>query len=233
MISIAPGLFDNLRKLQMFSALSDSELKEVVSEIMVKSYRKDEVILWEGDTNSYMYLIISGRVKVLQTTEDGKEIIRAIHEAGDSFGELSLIDCKTSPAEVVAMQDTSAAIISRESFYSIIYSQQKVLDNVIRMLCMRLRESWEREQLANCKNSEQRLTMLFQQLSVSHGLPVAEGTLLNIRLTHQTIASMTGLTRETVTRTIVALQKNKCIKVRGVDKKVILLIGFFKLALVA
>jgi CRP/FNR family transcriptional regulator len=227
------GLFDELRKMQMFSALSDEEMGDIVGKIVVKYYRKDDVILWEGDTNSYMYLIMSGRVKVVQMTEDGKEIISAIHAVGDSFGELSLLDCKTSPAEVVAIEDTSAAIISREDLFSIIYSQKKVLDNLIQMFCMRLRDSCERVQMVNFKNSEQRLTMLFQKFSASHGEPVTEGTLLNIRLTHQIMASMTGLSRETVTRTIDALRKEKSIQIRKGDRKVILLPDFLKLRLVA
>jgi CRP/FNR family transcriptional regulator len=201
--------------------------------LKIKHYRKDDVILWEGDTNSYMYLVMSGRVKVLQMTEDGKEIISAIYAVGDSFGELSLIDCKTSPAEVVAIEDTSAAIISRENFFSIVYSQKKVLDNLIQMFCIRLRDSWERVQMVNVKNSEQRLAMLFQKFSASHGEPVTEGTLLNIRLTHQIMASMTGLSRETVTRTLEALQKGKNIKIRTGDRKVILLPDFLNLKLVA
>lgn len=228
-----PGLFDNLRKMQMFSALSDAEMGDIIGKIVVKHYRKDDVILWEGDTNSYMYLVMSGRVKVVQRTEDGKEIISAIHAVGDSFGELSLLDCKTSPAEVVAMEDTAAAIISRDNFFSIIYSQKKVLDNLIQMFCIRLRDSWERLQMVNSKTSEQRLTMLFHKLSAAHGETVEEGTLLNIRLTHQIMASMTGLSRETVTRTIDALQKGKSIRIRSGDRKVILLPDFLKLSLVA
>jgi CRP/FNR family transcriptional regulator, cyclic AMP receptor protein len=232
-MSKVPLLFNNLRKMQIFSALSDAEMGEIIGKIKVKHYRKDEVILWEGDTNSYMYLVVAGRVKVVQITEDGKEIISAIHAAGDSFGELSLIDGKTSPAEVVAIEKTSAAIISRENFFSIIYSHKKVLDNLIQMFCMRLRDSWEREEMVNYKKSEQRLAMLFQKFSASDGEPVAEGTLLNIRLTHQIMASMTGLSRETVTRTIDALKKEKSIKIRTGDRKVILLPDFLNLSLVA
>jgi len=228
MMKVVPGLFENLRKMQIFSSLDNAEIGEVVDKIVVRNYRKDEVILWEGDTNSYIYLVLSGRVKVVQAAEDGKEIIRAIHAAGDSFGELSLLDCEASPAEFVAIEETSAAIINKENFLTIIRTQEKVLDNLIQMFCKKLRYSWERVQLVNFKNSEQRVNMIFQQLSATHGEPVEEGTLLNIRLTHHTLASMTGLCRETVTRTLDALKKDKCIKVLRRDKKVILLPGFLK-----
>jgi CRP/FNR family transcriptional regulator len=233
MIDIASGLIRNLRKMQLFSSLNDAEIGEVVGKITVRNYRKDEVILLEGDTSSYMYLVLAGWVKVVQTTKDGKEIIRAIHAAGDSFGELSLLDYETSPADVVAMKDTSAAIISKDNFLKIIHTQEKVLDNLIRMFCMRLRYLWERVQMVNFKNSEQRLSMLFQQLSATHGEPIEGGILLNIRLTHQTLASMTGLCRETVTRTLDALKKDKCIKIQRGDRKVILLPGFLKPGIVS
>ena len=230
---IAAGLSENLRKMHMFSTLSDAEIGEVAGKIVVKKYRKDEVILWQDDTNSYMYLVMSGRVKVVQTSEDGRETIRAIHQAGDSFGEMSLLDCKTSPAQVIAMKDTSAAIINKANFLNIIHTQEKVLDNLLQMFCIRLRDSWDRVQMVNSKNSEQRLTMLFQQLSATNGEQVEEGTLLNIRLTHQTLASMTGLSRETVTRALDVLQKEKCIRIRSVDRNVILLPGFFKLGIIS
>ena len=232
-MNIVPGSFENLRRMQMFSSLTDAEIGEVVDKIVVRNYRKDEVILWEGDTSTHMYLVLSGRVKVVQSTEDGKEIIRAIHADGDSFGELALLDYETSPAEVVAMKDTSAGIISKENFLKIIHTQEKVLDNLIQMLCMRLRDSWKRVQMVNFKNSDQRLNMLFRQLSSTHGETVDEGTLLNIRLTHQTLASMTGLCRETVTRTLDALKKDKCIKIQREDRKVILLPAFLKQGIIS
>lgn len=87
--------------------------------------------------------------------------------------------------------------------------------------------------MINFNKSEQRLSLLFQQLSTTHGEPVEGGTLLNIRLTHQTLASMIGLSRETVTRTLDAMQKDKCIKIQKGDRKVILLPGFLKSEIVS
>lgn len=232
-MAAVPELFESLKNMHMFAKLNDREIEEVISKIIVKKYRKDEVILWQDDTNSYMYLVISGRVKVVQTTEDGKEIIRAIHNAGDSFGELSLLDSKTSPAEVKAMQSTTAAIISKDNFFEIIHTQGKVIDNLLLMFCGRLRDSWDRVEMGENKSAIQRITILFHQLSLTYGKPITEGILLNIRLTHQTLASMTGMTRETVTRGLDLLQKDTFIKIRRPDRKIILLPGFEKVGIVS
>jgi len=228
---MVPDLCENLRKMNMFATLNDREISEVTDKIVVKIYHKDEVILWEDETNSYMYLVLSGRVKVVSTNKDGKENIRAIHEAGDSFGELSMLDSKTSPAEVKAMEDTTAAKISKSNFFEILHTQGKVLDNLLQMLCGRLRDSWERVDLGEKKSSTQRITILFQHLALTYGMPIVEGTLLNIRLTHQTLASMTGMTRETITRGLDLLQKDNCIRMGRADRKIVLLPEFLKLGL--
>ncbi|HTZ18862.1 MAG TPA: Crp/Fnr family transcriptional regulator [Dissulfurispiraceae bacterium] len=212
----------------MFSSLTDDDISDFIGKIIVRNFRKNEVILFEDDANAYMYLILSGRVKVVQTAEDGREMIRAIHKTGDSFGELSLLDCKTAAAIVVAMEKTVAAIISKENFFSIIYTQKKVLDNLLQMFCLRLRDSWERLQMTSFRNAAQRVVMLLQQQSCEHGEHVAEGTLLKVRLTHQMIGSMIGLNRETVTRIIDKLQKDGHITIRD-DKKIVLHPSFQKL----
>ena len=156
-----------------------------------------------------MYLILSGKVKAVRTTEDGKEIIVAIHQSGSFFGEMSLIDGKTTPASVIAKEDSSIATITKNDFFSIIFSQQKVTKNLLEILCLRLRKCLDTIQLLNFNNASQRTKMLFLMLSDEYGEKTSEGVLLNIKLTHQDISDMSGLTRETVTRVIDKLQKSK------------------------
>jgi len=202
-----------LRNIQLFAALSDEELDGIQEKMEVKRFHKNGVILCEENTNQVMYVILSGKVKVIQTTEEGKEVILAIHRAGDFFGEVSLIDNKTMPAIVVAKEDSIVAIISKGEFYSLIYSQGKVLDVLLQILCSRLRDSWDRIQLLSFTNASQRIKMLLASLADEYGGKTKEGTLLNIKLTHQDMANMAGVTRETVTRAIDKLNKDGEIKV--------------------
>jgi CRP/FNR family transcriptional regulator len=156
---------------------------------------------------------LNGKVKVIQTTEDGKEILLAIHQSGDFFGEMSLIDGKTSPATVIATENSTAAIISKKDFYSLIETLKKVLNNLLLILCSRHRESWEKIQMLNYKNASHRIKILFLMLSDKYGEKTAEGVTLNIKLTHQEMAEMTGMTRETVTRVIDRWQREGGINV--------------------
>ncbi len=196
------------KKIQLFSSLTDKELRRIIERLVVKRFRKNEIILQVEDTNEYMYMILNGETKVVQTTEDGKEILLAIHQSGEFFGEMSLIDGKTSPATVIATKDSTAAIISKKDFYSLVKTQEKVLDNLLLILCSRYRESWEKIQLLNLKTASQRIKILFLMLSDKYGEKTAEGVTLNIKLTHQEIADMTGMARETVTRVIDRCQQD-------------------------
>ena len=197
---------DFLRNIKLFASLSDEELLMISNKVFIEEFKKNEVILQEEDTNEYMYIILFGNVKVTQTTKDGKEIILSMHKSDDFFGEISLIDGKTSPATVTATDNSLIAIVSKRDFYALIFNQDKVLENLLTILCSRLRDSWKRIELLNFKNASDRIKMIFLMLSYDNGKKTDEGIVLNIKMTHQNIADMTGLTRETVTRIIDKLQ---------------------------
>ena len=63
----------------LFHSLTDEEMDQVISKMNVRKFKKNEIILYEEDTNEFMYLILLGKVKVIRTTEDGKEIILAMN----------------------------------------------------------------------------------------------------------------------------------------------------------
>jgi CRP/FNR family transcriptional regulator len=198
-----------LKEIKLFSSLDEGELLKLQERMKVKEYNKSETILHEEDTNAYMYIVLTGKVKALKITEDGKEIILAIHQAGDFFGELTLIDGKTSPASVVAAENSIVALISRVDFNEILFTQNKVLKNLLKIFCARQRKSWETIQVLNFNNASQRVKMFFLSLVSEYGNKDPEGIILNIKLTHQDISDMSGLTRETVTRVMDKLQKKK------------------------
>lgn len=211
---------DFLKKIHLFSSLSDKEIEHLITKLIIKKFKKSETILYEEDTSEFMYIILLGKVKAVRMTEDGKEIILAVHQAGEFFGEMSLIDGKTTPASVVATEDSLIAIIAKNDFYSILSAHNKVMISLLKIFCTRLRKCWDTIQLLNFNNASQRTKMLFLMLSDEYGEKSSEGITLNIKLTHQDIAEMTGMTRESVTRILdkwknsgeITIQKNKFIR---------------------
>ncbi len=224
---LAESRIEALLKIDLFTSLSRDELQQVTQKMVVKSFKRNEVIFYEEDANEFMYIILDGEVKVIQSTEEGKEIIVAIHRTGDFFGELSLIDGKTSPASVVATRHSVMAIISKNAFFALIYNQPNVLKKLLLILCSRFRESLGTIQMLNFNNALQRIKILFIMLAEKYGKEEKGSKVLDIKLTHQDMAEMAGMTRETVTRVLDKMQKDGEITILK-DKLIALKRNFFE-----
>lgn len=193
---------DCLGQTQLFADLTVEERASVADRVAIREFRKGQIILLEEDTNKYMYSVLSGEVKVFYTTSEGKESIVAFHGVGASFGEVSLIDQQTIPATVVALERSVVLIVGRDDFFEIVKTQPKVMHKLLLLLTGRLRLAWNQVRMLHFKDASCRVMTSIKDLSMERGEPVPDGVLLKMRLTHQNIADMTGLTRETVTRVI-------------------------------
>ncbi len=202
---------EDLKLAQLFSDLTEEELSFISGRISLRAFQKDEIILFEEDANEYMYSVLEGEVKVFYMTEEGKESIVAFHGPGESFGEVSLIDQQTIPATVAAREKAVVLIIGRKDFFDIIQSQPKVMNRLLLLLAGRLRHSWNQVRMLHFKDASFRIMTSLKDLCAERGEPFPEGVLLKLKLTHQNIADMTGLTRETVTRVIDKLKKSDLI----------------------
>lgn len=215
----------SLKDIALFSSLGAAELQELARHMTLRRYKKNQIILQEKEASDCMYIILGGEVKVVQNIE-GRETVLAINHAGEFFGEVGLIDRKTIPATVVAKADCVLALISREAFYSVLLSHREVLKTLLTILSTRFRESLNTIQILSFRNASQRVKMLLILLSNKYGVK-EDGTIkLTMRLTHQDIAEMTGLTRETVTRVLDKWQSRKELAILK-DKIIYLAPAFF------
>jgi len=191
-----------LKVIPLFNSFSDEELSVVQESIIEKNYRKNSVILSEDEAKEYMYIVFSGRLKVIQISTDGKEQILVTRKKGDYFGEMSLIDGKTQPATVVAMEDSTVGLVSKNDFESIFLKNEKVLKQIIFMLCERLRESWSMLRVRSFEDAENRVRAVLTHVSSLYGIKDMRGDIIPLKMTHQEIADYASLARETVSRLI-------------------------------
>ncbi|HEX8947823.1 MAG TPA: Crp/Fnr family transcriptional regulator [Dissulfurispiraceae bacterium] len=202
-----------LKRIELLALLTESEVLQVINKLQVRNFRKNEIVLVEEDSNDFMYVILEGEVKVTRTSEDGKEIILALHAAGDFFGEMSLIDGQMTSATVTAIEESLIALISKEDFYSLLYNEKKILLSLLQSFCRRIRASNKTIEILSYTNAQQRIKALFRVLAGKYGVESGEGTVLNIQIAHRDIAGMTGLTRETVTKIMTELRDEGCISI--------------------
>lgn len=210
-----------LRTIPFFSCLSDEQLETVQQIIRKRRFLRNEVILREENTCQFMYLVFSGKVKVVHLGSGDKEHILAFHNKGDYFGEMALLDGKTSPASVIAMEDTEVGLLSKTDFEHNLLHDSAVARHIIIVLCSRLRDSWMMLKVMGMGDAEQRVRAVISQLGARYGIRDRRGTIVALKLTHKDIGEYASVARETVSRILKRCYRDNEIEV--LDGKYLLL----------
>jgi len=214
-----------IRNVPFFSDLTHDALKDVERAIIKKYYSKDQVVLFEEETSTYMYLVYSGKVRVVKMNEEGREQIITMHKKSDFFGEMALLDGKTAPATVVAHEDTVVGLLSKANFEQYLQTHEDIRIKIINLLCARLRDSWSMIKILSFDNAEHRVIAVLGRMRELYGVADNRGQIINVKLTHQQIANYAAVTRETVTRILKQFKDEAVIQV--LDGKHILLTRTF------
>ena len=214
-----------LKNIPFFSCLSAVEMAAVEKLVVEKRCGKNDVILLEEDGQQFMYMVCSGKVKVVQSSDSGKEHILAIHKKGDFFGEMSLLDGKTAPGSVIAMEESTIVLIGRDDFRRFVASNVKVTQTIIDLLCSRLRDAWMMLRVLSFSDAEQRVRAVLDHVSRIYGVTDDRGILLSMKLTHREIADYANVSRETATRLLNRFKSSGEIDILS-DRRIIIKPGF-------
>jgi CRP/FNR family transcriptional regulator, cyclic AMP receptor protein len=210
-----------IRHIPFLACLTHDEVANIRNIVIERQVSKNQIILQEEETSNFFYFIYSGEVKIIQISLEGKERIIAIHKRGEYFGEMSILDGKTLPATVVAMEDTRIGLISRENFTRYLLSNERVLKELIGILCGRLRDSWLMLKVISFADAEQRVRVVLKNIGDHFGIKDQRGVVIALRLTHNDIANLASISRETVTRTLNRLENEGEIEILD-GKKVLM-----------
>ncbi|HVO35827.1 MAG TPA: Crp/Fnr family transcriptional regulator [Gemmatimonadales bacterium] len=186
---------DVLKKVPLFSDLSEAELARFAEVTREREYPKNSVILFEDDPGDALYIVSAGQVKVVLIGEDGREVILSVLGDGDFFGEMALIDDEPRSAHVIAMRDSQLLVLRRDDFQAQLVAQPKIGLKLLRVLVQRLRQADEKIGGLVLLDVNGRVARLLLDMADEGG-----GPKITRRLTHHTIAQMIGSSRETVSR---------------------------------
>jgi CRP-like cAMP-binding protein len=216
-----------ISSIPFFSTLVPEEIEQVEQHFKKRHYAKEQVVLYEEDTSNFMYLIYSGKVRVVKLNEEGKEQIITIHKRKDFFGEMSLLDGKTAPATIIAHEDCVIGFLDKSDFEEHLLGNEGIRRKIIELLCGRLRDSWEMIKILsfNAENAQDRVMSLLERLGELYGVKDDRGTIIDVKLTHQQMASYASVTRETMSRVLRNLEKSGVISI--LEDKAILLTRLF------
>jgi CRP-like cAMP-binding protein len=174
-----------------------------------RTFAGDEEIFAEGDAASFLPVILSGRVKMVQYPEVGKEVILGIFDEGEMFAVPPVFDGKKYPSTAVAMEPTELLVLKRERFLELIRESDEFAFAIIGWMCGMLREKTATIQNLAVASPEHRVGNVLLKLAARED---GDGP-VKIALRRQDIAKMAGLTTETTIRAVRKLADRGLIRI--------------------
>lgn len=190
----------------------------MISENILRKYRatvihldKGKMLFHEGEAANFFYIVKSGRVKMSNYSEDGREFVQGYFTNGQSFGEPPFFSDVPYPASAIAVDESKVWKISQDEFLKLLKNNFDIHRELTRVLCDRLiYKSTMLSELA-IEEAEHRLTTLIQYLVTP--IDQQAKTPKKLIFARQQLADMTGLRVETVIRSVKSLEKKRFLEI--------------------
>ncbi|MEH6944502.1 Crp/Fnr family transcriptional regulator [Bacillus sp. JJ722] len=194
----------------IFQCLNSEEMIELSGIITHKTYKKGESIFLAGDINNNLFVVHKGKVKITHVSEEGREQVIRIIQAGDFFGDLSLFRNNPLTSNAEAIEPTELCLLKGSAFKQILEKTPSLMFNILNQLCERLEKAEFQLSQLNHQDVAQRLAAFILQCSEN-----SENKVFEFPVNKTDVASMLGATRETISRKLSYFQRKGYIMISG------------------
>ena len=210
----------NSRLNSIFCEINDEDISSLNANKGCAFYKKGQMIFKQGTTPHGIYVLYSGKVKLFQLSENGREQIVRMTKPGDVIGYRALIGNEKYSASAETLEESNICFIPKELFFGIMNRNASITTQLLSLLSHDL------------KNAEQKITGLAQKpvrermaeallfIKETYGTESDKRT-INVVLKREEIANLVGTTTETAIRLLADFKKEKLIDLNG--KKIVLL----------
>lgn len=212
-----------VKKVPIFSSLTNVDVSRISELITHKEYKKNELLLHEGETSDYIVIIHEGSAKAFKYTTDGREQILYVFSEGDFFGEQNLLTDHTATYSVEALSTVKTCMLSKSQFQKLLYQFPDIAVKIISELGERMARLENAMQGMGVRNVDNRIGGILLEFAEKYGVLGKEGTLIQLPLSREGMANYLGVARETVSRKLGQLENEGII--RSVNNRSILILN--------
>jgi CRP/FNR family transcriptional regulator, cyclic AMP receptor protein len=197
----------------LFRGLNPKERTDLAARARVRNFSAGDTIFLMGASGDSMMAVLDGNVRISVPSPEGKEIVLAIIQPGEVFGEIAVLDGKERTAEATAMTDCTLAVLERRDVMAFLESNPTGWPRLVDLLCARLRHS-DRQiaEMAFLQLPVRLAKALLRMADVAVGLAGARAG-ARIRLTQRELGNIVGMTRESVNKCLREWQRKGIIRV--------------------
>ncbi len=194
-------------RVQEFGAeLTEQEWADLVRHGRPRRLTGGTPLFVEGTHSDTVVIVISGRVKVFTSAEDGTEVVLALHGPGALLGELAVIDGKPHSASVKTFETTEILAVRFREFTAFLQAHPRTMWLLMRILTGRLRDADRKRIEFGVYDTLNRVARRLVELADRFGEPTESGIKITLPLTQDELASWVGASREAVTKALRTLR---------------------------
>jgi CRP/FNR family transcriptional regulator, nitrogen oxide reductase regulator len=201
-MQFAQDEIDLLSKASLLRGLSDLELQDVLAEARIQRLADGAFFFLEADPAEKSYILLNGKVKLGQLTEVGQQVILGYLIPGRVFGIISILKKVTYPVSAQAVGDCRALVWNQSTMNRLMDTYPRMGLNALRIMAGQIREFQNTIRDLSTKRVEQRIARAVLRLARQSGRKIEDGVLIDLPLTRQDLAEMTGTTLYTVSRVL-------------------------------
>lgn len=199
---------DCIENVPIFSGLSCGERREILEIASSRSYEKGEMIYRAGDEGGTLFVLHAGRVKIFRLNANGKEQVLRLVGPGEFIGELFLLSSLPLTDNAQALEATTMCILQGERLKQLMAKYPSIAFKVMEELSRRLEKAENRIEEISLSSVDARIARALLELSEG-------GDEIVLPMTKGDLASQLGMTQETLSRKLAALQEEGTIKLKG------------------
>ncbi|HEU4458156.1 MAG TPA: Crp/Fnr family transcriptional regulator [Methylibium sp.] len=194
---------DLIRRVPLFSLLTGEQAQSIAEGVVKRRYRRGEVIVEQGTKSNALYILLTGRARVVTADARGREVILAVLQPGDYLGEMSLIDNEPHSATVRAEVQCDVLVLGRAEFARCLPENSSLSYAIMRGLVARLRAADRQIESLALLDVYGRVARALLDMAEDG----AEFKLIRNKVSRQDLAKVVGASREMVSRVMKDLEE--------------------------
>lgn len=196
-----------IKSIPLFHGLDEADCQRIGNLMVTKKFKKNNLIIFEDDFGSNLFILKTGRVKISGMSEEGDEAIFSILGEGEFFGELSLIDGLPRSATVTSIDDVELWVLHRGDFLELLERYPQVSITLLKELARRIRRSDLQIKSLSLKDAKGRVASALVRLGEDLGEMRGGKIVINELPLQRDLANIAGTSRETISRVIKRLEE--------------------------
>jgi CRP-like cAMP-binding protein len=190
-----------LARTALFGSLDAASVAEVAAVATTRSLAPREELFHKGSEGTQLYVVGSGRLKVITTSEAGDDLMFCVAGPGEVIGEISLLVDRPRTATVVALEETELIVIDRRDFHDLLRRRPDVSVELLRILARRVARLSEFLEDAHFQTLPVRLAKKLTDFAGLHGRSrPGNEILIDLKLSQEEWGDLVGTTRESVNK---------------------------------